>query len=109
LWNNPTRQFFINNISNREFILDCLYDHLFHYQDFDYDQFLEKNCPKEIEKNIYAMLHDQGGLLFIGYHPENLTESIMSDIELIITIYLMQIFLRTNICIKILIYKYLFQ
>ncbi len=83
MWNNPTRQFFINNISNREFILDCLYDHLFHYQDFDYDQFLEKNCPKEIEKNIYAMLHDQGGLLFIGYHPENLTESIMSDVELI--------------------------
>lgn len=83
LWNNSTRQFFINNISNREFILDCLYDHLFHYQDFDYVQFLEKNCPKEIEKNIYAMLHGQGGLLFVGYHPENLTESIMSDIELI--------------------------
>lgn len=83
LWNNPTRQFFINNISNREFILDCLYDHLFHYQDFDYVQFLEKNCPKEIEKNIYAMLHGQGGLLFVGYHPENLTESIMSDVELI--------------------------
>ena len=83
LWNNSTRQFFINNISNREFILDCLYDHLFHYQDFDYVQFLEKNCPKEIEKNIYAMLHGQGGLLFVGYHPENLTESIMSDVELI--------------------------
>ncbi|MBY0066772.1 hypothetical protein [Empedobacter falsenii] len=83
LWNNLTRQFFINNISNNEFILDCLYDHLFHYQDFDYVQFLEKNCPKEIEKNIYAMLHGQGGLLFVGYHPENLTESIMSDVELI--------------------------
>lgn len=83
LWNNRTRQFFINNISNHEFILDCLYDHLFHYQDFDYVNFIEKNCPKEIEKNIYAMLHSKGGLLFIGYHPENLTESIMSDVELI--------------------------
>lgn len=83
LWENKTRQFFVNNISNHEFILEYLYDHLFHYHKFDYVKFLEKNCPKEIEKNIYAMLHAQGGLLFVGYHPENLTESIMSDVELI--------------------------
>ena len=83
LWKNVTRQFFVNNISIKNSLLNCLYERLFHYEEFDYVNFLEKNCPKEIEKNIYAMLHGQGGLLYVGYHPENLTESIMSDLELV--------------------------
>lgn len=83
LWQNATRQFFVNSISNKNSLLDCLYDRLFHYENFDYVNFLEKNCPKEIEKNIYAMLHSKGGLLYVGYHPENLTESILGDIELL--------------------------
>lgn len=83
LWVNETRQYFVNNTSNDNCLLDCLCDRLLHHDDFNYVYFVEKNCPKEIEKNIYALLHSDGGLLFVGYHPENLTESIMSDIDLV--------------------------
>lgn len=83
LWNNETRQFFVNNVTNEDSLLDSLYERLFQHEKYNYVHFLETNCPKKIEKNIYTMLHGKGGLLFLGYHPENLTESILSDEEIL--------------------------
>jgi len=78
-WNNIIKQVFINKLYDENLSYSLIYEHLINSEKYDYVNFLEENCLVEIEKNIYALLHERGGFLFIGYHPENLVESVMCD------------------------------
>lgn len=82
-WNNILKQIFINKLHDESLSYKLIYEHLTHPEKYDYVNYLEENCLIEIEENIYALLHGVGGFLFIGYHPENLVESVMSDTDIL--------------------------
>lgn len=81
-WKNETRKFSIDYLTNKHLFYDGLQHRLVHHEMYQYISFLERNCIEEIEKNVYSMLHSTGGLLFIGFHPENIVESAMSNEEI---------------------------
>ncbi|WP_313386450.1 hypothetical protein [Chishuiella sp.] len=81
-WQHYARQIFLNKVFDEEFHFRNLYEHLINHKKYNYVSFLEENCTQEIEENIYSMLHDKGGILFVGYHPDNFIESVLSDQEI---------------------------
>ena len=82
-WENETRRFSIDYLTDKHLFHDGLQHRLSHHEMYHYISFLERNCIEEIEKNVYSMLHSTGGLLYIGYHPENIVESAMNNEEII--------------------------
>lgn len=81
-WKHFTTQIFLNKVYDKDFHAKNLYEHLINHKKYNYVSFLEENCKQEIEENIYSMLHENGGVLFVGYHPDNFIESVMSDQEI---------------------------
>lgn len=82
-WNNIVKQIFINKLYDENLSYNLIYEHLTHPEKYDYVNYLEENSVIEIEENIYTLLHDRGGFLFVGYNPENLVESFMSDEDIL--------------------------
>ena len=82
-WSEKSRQFQIDHLYDKDSMINGLYERLFNYESYDYVNFLETNNLDEIEKIVYALFHGRGGLIYVGYHPENLIESILSDVEVL--------------------------
>jgi hypothetical protein len=101
LWNDESRQFQIDYFYNEDTIINGLYERLTNHEAYHYVNFIESNNIEEIEKVIYALFHADGGLIYIGYHPDSLIESVLSDQEALDYIdYLNHVFSRDEFLFK---------
>lgn len=98
-WNSPIRILGINLIYNSDAYTDKIIE-LMVNPNFEEIAFLESWKWKEIKTNILSLYHTKGGILFMGYHPENFTEHIIHPSEIDDTIESLNHYIHNNFDFK---------
>lgn len=98
-WNSPIRILGINLLYNSQAYTDKIIE-LMMNPNFEEIAFLESWKWKEIKTNILSLHHTKGGILFMGYHPENFTEHIIHPTEIEETIASLNEYIKTNLDCK---------
>jgi len=95
-WHSPIRILGINLLYNSDAYSDKI-SQLLVNPNFEEIAFLETWNWDEISTNILSLHHTKGGILFMGYHPENFMEHVIPTYELEDTIDKLDIFIQQNL------------